>query len=661
MKKLIAYSLISCMTFSMFSQNVCASVLFTDTNGHWAESAIDKWSQLGIINGNDNLFKPNENITRGDVSVILDRIMGYELSSTNTFSDLDTRYYTDSLLKSNYAGIILGSNSLIRPKDDVTREEVAVMICRAMHFDTTNYTSTTFTDNNSISSWAVSSVAYLCENGIVNGKSNNLFDPSAPITRAETVSILDRAIKSYINNDEMFTEDVLGNVVINTENATLVDMHITGDLILSEGIKNGDVVLDNVEVDGNITIKGGGQNSIYFSDVIVNGDIIISKQNSTVRVVVTGKSSASLLKIQSDAIINTNDLYSGFIEEISIENAENVQLIGNFNKISNNISDTEIFVVGFANEIELNSNAILNEKAYYSGVTLYSVSNFDDSILDGIPKEDEINEYNISINSNISNGSISANQSNAKEGDIVTVSSNASDGYKLSNITILDENNNKIEITDNAFIMPNQNVTISATFTSNNYNLTIVNPSTGTIEISPNIGSVGDTITVTATAIEGYALDAIYVNNTAISGNTFVMPSEDVTITASFIQTATLSEIIADVLNYTNEYRASKGLSPVVLNDELSKVAQAHADDMYENNYLDHTGLNGSTIATRILSGGLTYISCSENIAKGPNTPYDVVQSWINSEGHEANMVGNYDYIGIGYNGSYWVQCFLTY
>lgn len=120
------------------------------------------------------------------------------------------------------------------------------------------------------------------------------------------------------------------------------------------------------------------------------------------------------------------------------------------------------------------------------------------------------------------------------------------------------------------------------------------------------------------------------------------------------------------VLELVNEERVSRGLTPLTLSDELSSVAQAHSADMAKRNYFSHNSPEGLTPFDRIKNAGISYKSAGENIAAGQKTPEDVVESWMNSDGHRKNIL-NSSYremgIGIAYGGSYgiyWTQLFKS-
>ncbi len=104
------------------------------------------------------------------------------------------------------------------------------------------------------------------------------------------------------------------------------------------------------------------------------------------------------------------------------------------------------------------------------------------------------------------------------------------------------------------------------------------------------------------------------------------------------------------VVKLVNAERSKAGLSSLSLNTELTQAAEKHSTDMAIHDYFSHTGLNGSSPFDRIRSSGYEYQVASENIAAGFSTPKAVVQSWMNSSGHRANMLNpNIQNIGVGY------------
>ena len=117
-----------------------------------------------------------------------------------------------------------------------------------------------------------------------------------------------------------------------------------------------------------------------------------------------------------------------------------------------------------------------------------------------------------------------------------------------------------------------------------------------------------------------------------------------------------------EVIRLVNEIRVQNGLNALTYDWELSRVARYKSQDMKDNNYFAHNSPVYGTPFQMIKNFGLTYRSAGENIAKGYSSPQAVVNGWMNSSGHRANILNaNYTHIGVGYvaSGNYWTQMFI--
>ncbi|MGH0458665.1 CAP domain-containing protein [Bacillus paranthracis] len=124
-----------------------------------------------------------------------------------------------------------------------------------------------------------------------------------------------------------------------------------------------------------------------------------------------------------------------------------------------------------------------------------------------------------------------------------------------------------------------------------------------------------------------------------------------------------LSEFEQRVVELTNAERAKQGLPALKIDTELSKVARTKSEDMQKNNYFDHNSPTYGSPFDMMKKFGISYTSAGENIAQGQRTPEEVVQAWMNSAGHRANILNNgFTHIGVGYveSGNYWTQQFIT-
>lgn len=135
-------------------------------------------------------------------------------------------------------------------------------------------------------------------------------------------------------------------------------------------------------------------------------------------------------------------------------------------------------------------------------------------------------------------------------------------------------------------------------------------------------------------------------------GQMINIPTVDTSIT-SFEQ---------EVIRLVNEIRVQNGLKTLTYDWELSRVARIKSQDMKDNRYFSHNSPVYGTPFEMIKNFGISYRSAGENIAKGYATPQAVVNGWMNSSGHRANILNaNFTHIGVGYvaGGNYWTQMFI--
>jgi uncharacterized protein, YkwD family len=125
--------------------------------------------------------------------------------------------------------------------------------------------------------------------------------------------------------------------------------------------------------------------------------------------------------------------------------------------------------------------------------------------------------------------------------------------------------------------------------------------------------------------------------------------------------TVATSEYATQVVTLVNQERAKAGLPALkVTNSTLKLVALDKAKDMYHNNYFDHTSPTYGSPFDMMKKYGITYRAAGENIAKGQRSPQEVMNAWMNSSGHRANILNaSFTTIGVAYYNGVWVQEFI--
>lgn len=251
MKKILSLLIAIAMLASGIS--VSAASVYTDIGGHWAARQIEAWSNYGVISGYDGKFSPDRSITRGEFAVVLNRLMAYQKTGENIFTDLPDKFYTDSILKLNKAGVMQGYDGKISPEASLTREEAAVMICRTLGIAQEESMTRSFADENKVSSWAKPYVNALVNAKLLNGADGKL-NPKNTITRAEVVTILDNAVVPVLKAGETKGLVVSKILVISAGNVTINNFKVDGKIIVTQGVKDGSLKFVGSEINGDMSI-----------------------------------------------------------------------------------------------------------------------------------------------------------------------------------------------------------------------------------------------------------------------------------------------------------------------------------------------------------------------------------------------------------------------
>lgn len=235
-----------------------STMAFSDTQGHWAETSIQKWSEeYHIIQGyEDGTFRPDASITRGAFAGIMDRFLQFQvISEPETFSDTAGNYWESAILKLHAAGVYLGNQGKALAGNTITRQQAVTMIARAFQIEGET-TTLPYQDAGQVAEYAKAAVAEMTARGYVNDAKNGNFRPTDPITRAEIIQILANMIDTLVQSQNTVSGDIPGTLMINcASGASLQDMTVHGDLIVAPGV-TGNIQLSNVTVSGHIRNMG---------------------------------------------------------------------------------------------------------------------------------------------------------------------------------------------------------------------------------------------------------------------------------------------------------------------------------------------------------------------------------------------------------------------
>ncbi|AOT71976.1 DVUA0089 family protein [Geosporobacter ferrireducens] len=279
------------------------SAIHSDIDTHWANDVISRWIDQGLIRGYpDGTFKPDKPVSRTEFMTMINKAFGY--NETKDFNYIDVpkdAWYEGVVAKALTAGYITGyPDGTIKPDAAVSRQEMAAIITKIKKLENDPDGSSVFTDAANIPDWSRGVIGAVTKAGYMKGYPDGSFKAQNTVTRAEAVSALDRAMsitkgserkdnrlvfdKAGVYGPENAIEDVNTDVIIKADGVTLQNQKIYGDLIIAEEVGKGTVTLNNVIVEGNTFVRGGGPDSI-----IIDGgqykNIIIQNVDGKVRIV----------------------------------------------------------------------------------------------------------------------------------------------------------------------------------------------------------------------------------------------------------------------------------------------------------------------------------------------------------------------------------------
>lgn len=533
--------ILTMVPFAAFADETTAS----DLDGHWAENVITEWMDYGIINGyEDGTIRPNNKITRAEMTAMLDRVMDYQTKADNTFSDLGDSWYTDVILKANAAGVISGyPDGTVKPDATITRQEAVAMFSRVLSLDTKNAPEATFTDNADVAGWAKDAVNAMAAADYIHG-SDGQFRPNDGITRAEVVTILNNIFDKLYQKAGEYTGDVDGSAVINTDQVTLKDMTISGDLIIAEGVGDGHVVLDNVTVDGKLIVRGGGENSVIIRGNSSIGTVTVERTDGAVRVAVEGGASVDTLFVNDG---NDTVTIEGSIGTLNVATgAAEVVLNGDTDALNVSSENAVVTISGTLGTVtvdEAASDATINIQSDASVSTLTTAAtNTTVNVLGSVETvqvADTASDATIAVSENASVNSVTTAAQNTTvsgEGTVTSVEvGETASGATVTTPGTTVENNSSDDVTIG------DGETIGAGETATTPGGTTEEPSEPSTPSEPSRPSHTHNY-VDGVCTAGDAYDPTWAQvNSAETWNAAVAAGQDIVLTADFTTTAQLT------------------------------------------------------------------------------------------------------------------------
>jgi len=272
MKKKAATIMLACIMALGGSIGAFADTSETkDFSGHWAEETIKRRIADGVVPASMCFeFRPDENISRIEFVNMINGFFNFQNTWDVSYSDVDpeSAYETD-VEKAAWMGYAEGyEDGTFRPLGEITRAEAAKMINLVIdRKEIEKEVLSSCSDNEDIQEWSREALAFSVGKGYLSGYPDGTLRPNSPMTRAEALTLMDRVCGRVFSQPGVYgpesgTEKIQGNATVVSAGVELRNMEIEGDLNVTAGLGDGEVLFSDVVVEGEKYIKGGGTETL---------------------------------------------------------------------------------------------------------------------------------------------------------------------------------------------------------------------------------------------------------------------------------------------------------------------------------------------------------------------------------------------------------------
>lgn len=211
------------------------------TEGHWSDAAMGRWAEVGVFKGDQyGDFMPDKEMTRAEFAQVLVNLMGYTAVAENTYADIPAdAWYADAMLKLVAAGVMKGTGynevgAIVSPLAPISREQCAVLLCRALSLKPSADAKIDFPDAASVSDWAKDAVAALTERGMLKGTGDGNVSPALVIDRGSVAQMVSNMVSEYVTEDgAVVTGEQKGIVIVAAKEVTFQNAELAETVVVA--------------------------------------------------------------------------------------------------------------------------------------------------------------------------------------------------------------------------------------------------------------------------------------------------------------------------------------------------------------------------------------------------------------------------------------------
>lgn len=269
--KILSLILTFAMLASMLTLPAMAEGAAPIAAGHWSDAAMGRWAEAGVFKGDQHgNYMAAKEMTRAEFAQVLVNLMGYTAVAENTYVDIPAdAWYADAMLKLAAAGVMQGTGhnevgAIASPMASISREQCAVLLCRALSLKPSAAAKIDFPDAASVSDWAKDAVAALAERGMLNGTGDGNISPALTIDRGSVAQMVSNMVSEYVTKDgAVITGEQKGIVIVAAK----------------------EVSFRNAKLPENVVVAPKAEKTaVTLTDNTTAVDVVVSAQGATVTV-----------------------------------------------------------------------------------------------------------------------------------------------------------------------------------------------------------------------------------------------------------------------------------------------------------------------------------------------------------------------------------------
>ncbi|MDR0917620.1 MAG: S-layer homology domain-containing protein [Oscillospiraceae bacterium] len=238
-----------CLVIAVIPANLSRATTYSDTATHWANAAIERWSDLGVLLGSDGKFRPDASITRAELAAILNRVLKFPATDERFYTDTSGKWYDADINAVALQGVYIVDTGLAQGDRALTREEAVEMMFRAFWFKSSMYNANNvkFTDGKDVSEDYATAVENFRARNFISGFPDGSFKPKGSFTRAQVVTILNNVIGTYITEPGTYNFSRGARICVAAPNVTLntTDNYGVEYLVIAPGAVGGRTVVNS--------------------------------------------------------------------------------------------------------------------------------------------------------------------------------------------------------------------------------------------------------------------------------------------------------------------------------------------------------------------------------------------------------------------------------